>query len=117
MREPVHVDKYCSSLDILPTLSNLFGVPYDSRLLMGRDVFSDSAPLIVFSNHSFITDRGRFIAVSDAFLPAEDADWRDADPTEYARQMHDEVERMFSASSAILLRDYYAAVFKNPLEE
>ena len=117
MREPVHVDKYCSSLDILPTLSNLFGVPYDSRLLMGRDVFSDSAPLIVFSNHSFITDRGRFIAVSDAFLPAEDADWRDADPTEYARQMHDEVDRMFSASSAILLRDYYAAVFKNPLEE
>lgn len=117
MREPVHVEKYCSSLDILPTLSNLFGLPYDSRLLMGRDILSDSAPLIVFSNHSFITDRGRFIAVSDAFLPAEDADWSGTDPTEYAREMHDEIDRMFSSSSAMLLRDYYAAVFKNPLEE
>ena len=117
MREPVHVDKYCSSLDILPTLSNLFGVPYDSRLLMGRDVFSDSAPLIVFSNHSFITDKGRFIAVSDEFLPAEGADWSDESPTEYARRMHEEIDRMFSCSSDILLRDYYAAVFKRVPEE
>ena len=68
MAEPVHVEKPCCSLDILPTLSNLFGVPYDSRLLMGRDIFSDAEPLIVFSNHSFITDRGRFIAASDLFV-------------------------------------------------
>ena len=117
MREPVHVDKYCSSLDILPTLSNLFGLPYDSRLLMGRDVFSDSAPLIVFSNHSFITDRGRFIAASDLFLPAEDADWSETDPTEYARSIHDEIDSMFSSSSAILLRDYYSAVFRTVSKE
>lgn len=117
MDAPIPVDKYCSSLDVLPTLSNLFGVPYDSRLLMGRDILSDSEPLIVFSNHSFISDRGRFIAVSDTFLPAEDADWSDTDPTEYARRMHDEIDRMFSCSSAMLLRDYYAAVFKAPPEE
>ena len=31
-REPVQVEKYCSSLDIMPTLANLFGLEYDSRL-------------------------------------------------------------------------------------
>ena len=58
MEEPVTVEKPCSSLDILPTLSNLFGLEYDSRLLMGRDVFSQSPALVVLSDRSFITDLG-----------------------------------------------------------
>lgn len=36
MEEPVVVDKPCYSVDIIPTLSNLFGLEYDSRLLAGR---------------------------------------------------------------------------------
>jgi lipoteichoic acid synthase len=55
--EPVEVDKACSSLDIIPTLSNLMGLEYDSRLLMGRDILSDSDPLVMFSDRSFITDK------------------------------------------------------------
>ena len=57
MEEPVIVDKYCSSLDIMPTLNNLFGIPYDSRLFMGQDILSDATPLIMFGNQSFITDQ------------------------------------------------------------
>lgn len=38
--EPETVDKLSSNMDILPTLSNMFGLEYDSRLLMGRDIFS-----------------------------------------------------------------------------
>ena len=41
LEEPVHVDKYCSSLDVMPTLANLFGLEYDSRLMAGRDILSD----------------------------------------------------------------------------
>ena len=33
-RVSVQVDKYCSSLDVMPTLSNLFGLDYDSRLII-----------------------------------------------------------------------------------
>ena len=36
LEEPVHVDKYCSSLDVMPTLANLFGLEYDSRLGAGH---------------------------------------------------------------------------------
>ena len=38
LSENIVVDEYCSTADILPTLLNLFGVDYDSRLLAGTDV-------------------------------------------------------------------------------
>ena len=40
MEEPVMVDTPCSAIDIVPTLSNLFGLEYDSRLLSGRDILA-----------------------------------------------------------------------------
>ena len=42
MKQPVKVEKVASSLDIIPTVLNLFGIEYDSRLLIGRDILSDS---------------------------------------------------------------------------
>ncbi len=54
--EPVTVDTYCSTADILPTILNLFGLPYDSRLLAGRDVLSEGASgMAVLSDQSFVT--------------------------------------------------------------
>ena len=52
------IDDVCYSLDILPTLLNLYGIDFDSRLLVGRDVFSDTPALVVYNNHSFITNNG-----------------------------------------------------------
>ncbi|HBT65484.1 MAG TPA: sulfatase, partial [Ruminococcaceae bacterium] len=60
--KPVTIEKPCSSLDIIPTLSNLFGLEFDSRLLMGRDILSDAPPLVIFSNRSWITDKARYNA-------------------------------------------------------
>lgn len=40
--ESEQVDVPCTAVDILPTLNNLFGLSYDSRLLSGRDVFADN---------------------------------------------------------------------------
>lgn len=55
--EKVVIDKPCSSIDIIPTLSNLFGFKYDSRLLPGTDILSDSPALVMLMhNRSFITD-------------------------------------------------------------
>lgn len=58
-----------TSLDILPTLSNLFGLEYDSRLLVGRDVFSDSEPLVFWNNYSWITRRGKYNSSEKKFYP------------------------------------------------
>ena len=112
MDEPIAVDKPCSSLDIMPTLANLFNLPYDSRLVMGRDVFSDSDPLVVFSNRSFLTDKGKYNAVTNAFVPAEGLDWSEDEANQYAVTVLEQVESMFKYSAAILDNDYYAKVIK-----
>ncbi len=51
--ETVKVDKPCCTLDVLPTLLNLFGFDYDSRLYSGRDIFSDCEGIAMTSNQSF----------------------------------------------------------------
>jgi phosphoglycerol transferase MdoB-like AlkP superfamily enzyme len=59
-QDTIEINKLGSSLDILPTILNLFGIEYDSRLLMGKDILSDFEPLIIFSNRSFITTEGKY---------------------------------------------------------
>ena len=49
MEAPVKVSKPCSSIDILPTVSNLFGLEYDSRLITGKDILSDSEGLVILN--------------------------------------------------------------------
>ena len=112
MERPITVDKPCSSLDIMPTLANLFNLPYDSRLVMGRDIFSDSDPLVVFSNHSFLTDKGKYNAATNIFTPSENLGWSEDEANQYAMTVLERVERMFKYSAAILDHDYYAKVIK-----
>ena len=69
--QDIVVDTPVYSLDILPTLSNLFGVSYDSRLLVGRDVFSDADPLVLWPNGSWKTTMGVYDASKKQFTPAE----------------------------------------------
>ena len=116
MAEPVRVTKSCSSLDIMPTLANLFGLPYDSRLVMGRDVFSDAEPLVIFSDRSFITDRGRYIALGDSFSPALDAFRSEREQKGYVRETLSEVNDMFAMSAEVLMRDYYTLALQKPQE-
>ena len=113
MTESVHVEKPCSSLDILPTLANLFGMPYDSRLVMGRDILSDADPLVVFADHSFITDRGRYFAATDDFVPRNGESWEDMAPDAYAGEILSQLEDMFAYSADILIYDYYSIAFKD----
>lgn len=106
MEKPVLVEKPCSTLDILPTLSNLFGLEYDSRLLMGRDILSDSEGLVVFSNHSFLTEYGRYNARTDTFTPYDGVTVSDT----YAIGIMEQVNNMFQYSVDVLDYDYYSTL-------
>lgn len=69
--DPIVVDTPTSSLDVLPTLMNLFGIKYDSRLLPGRDVFSDSMPLAFNLNYDWKTDLGTYYSGKGEFKPKD----------------------------------------------
>ena len=102
------VEKYCYSVDILPTILNLFGFEYDSRLLMGSDVFSEAEGLVVFNNKSYITDKGRYSAKSGRFTPfSEDTFESEEEMKDYAKKMSAVVANKFKMSAQILEKDYY----------
>ncbi len=104
--EPETIDEPVSSMDIIPTISNLMGLEFDSRLLMGRDVFSGSDPLVIFNNRSFITDQGRYNALTREFAPEPGA----TPPDDYRQAISDEIDRRFYYSTVILDEDYYDLV-------
>lgn len=106
-KEPVHIEKPVCSLDILPTVSNLMGLEYDSRLLMGHDALSTYPGLAVLSDRSFITDLGWYNAKDDVFTPREGAEV----PEGYVEDKSKEVAQMFKHSAYVLERDYYRVVF------
>ncbi len=71
-KEPIIVSEPTSSVDILPTLSNLFGTEFDSRFMVGRDVFSNADALVFYSNYSFKTSLGTYIAKTGEFIPVSE---------------------------------------------
>lgn len=106
IEEPIEVTKPCSNLDILPTLSNLFGLEYDSRLLMGRDIFADGEGLVIFSDSSYITELGEYYGTEDSFYPAENREVPEGYPEEILQIVQDK----FLYSNKILTTDYYEAL-------
>ena len=102
--EGVVVDDYTYTLDILPTISNMLNLEYDSRLLMGRDVFSDSEPLVIFNDRSFITPLGFYNANTKEFMPNGDALVEEV----YIEKMKRIVDSKFIYSSLIIDKDYYS---------
>lgn len=65
------IDTPVYSLDDLPTLSNLFGFKYDSRLLVGRDVFSNQTPFVVWNNYSWLSEKGYYSNSTGEFFANE----------------------------------------------
>ena len=107
------IDKYCSSLDILPTLLNLFGFDFDSRLLMGRDILSDYEPLVILSDRSFITSKGKYNATTDEFYSFNKDSFKSQEEINlYVESTKNMVKNKFTASAQILTEDYYRYLMK-----
>jgi lipoteichoic acid synthase len=87
-------------------VSNLFGLEYDSRLIIGQDALSDSQGLVMFANRSFITDDYSYNAsngVVTSFSGAEITDEELADMKAF-------VANKFTAADSITEYDYYSYI-------
>jgi phosphoglycerol transferase MdoB-like AlkP superfamily enzyme len=54
------IDKVGMPIDVIPTIYNLFGIDYDSRLFAGTDLLSDKEGIVILGNRSWITNKGRY---------------------------------------------------------
>lgn len=104
--EPTTIDTYCSTVDVLPTILNLFGLPYDSRLLAGRDILSPQAyDMAVLSDQSFVTENYGFDAATGEVVVFTEG--YEVDETDLL-QRQTIIQNQFQASLDVLNQDYYA---------
>ena len=106
MTSPVTVDAPCSTLDVLPTVSNLLGLSFDSRLLMGRDILAEGEHVAVLGDRSFVT--------KDIYFDAETGTVtaRTAAPVgeDTVERLTADVKNRFTVSTEMLYTDYFAKV-------
>lgn len=107
--DPLVIDKPVANIDLMPTVYNLMGVEYDSRLLMGRDILSDSPGLVLFNDLSWISEFGRYTSSTGAFEVHAPYD-PDSIPANYVSSINDIVHNRFYFSRLILDEDYYAQI-------
>lgn len=111
--EPVHVEKVCGAMDLLPTLLNLFGFDYDARMYTGRDIFSDQEGMVVFKDRSFVTDSAIYKRGSDVIWN-KDAEGNDLVPDDqkeaYLQEKKQEVKNLYQFSAYVLQENYYQDV-------
>lgn len=108
MKKPVVTNKLCASIDILPTVLNLLGADFDSRLLAGRNILSDSDELVIFADQSFITDKIKYDAATGetTYLVPESQV-----PDGYLDSMIAEVENRLYISDEVIDTDYFSFVY------
>lgn len=100
-KKDIVIEKYGASMDVLPTMLNLFGVEFDSRLLMGRDILSDCEPLIIFSDRSFIEADGRYDSNIRKYISDKEV------TQEHIKKVQQDIYHKYRYSRLILENDYY----------
>jgi len=103
--EPMQVDKYLNTSDLLPTVLNLLGVQSEYRYI-GSDAFDESYDgFVPFSNGSWILKYGAYDASTDEILKVSGLKYAFSD--EYRIWMDERVHDFIEINNLILQSDYY----------
>ena len=104
--ETIEIDKVGSQIDVLPTIYNLFGVQYDSRLIIGKDILSTEPGLAIFGNSSWVSDKGTYFSSSGKFVSKNGEEVSE----DYIKYMNRVVSNKITMSRYIMQNDYYRKV-------
>ena len=109
--DPIIITSPVSSIDILPTLLNLYGIDYDSRLFPGRDILSDSMPLVFNASHDWRTDLGTYISSRATFTPFDP----DVEiPEGYVDAVRTMVSNRLNYCQGVLSSSFFRYLFGDP---
>jgi len=104
--DTIKVSKVGSQIDVMPTIYNVFGIEYDSRLFIGKDILSTEGGLAMFGNRSWVTDKGTYFAGSKKFVPVPDVEIAD----DYVKNIIQIVNNKITMSKMIIENNYYKKV-------
>lgn len=103
IKEPITIEKPCGAMDLLPTIYNLFGFPYDSRLFAGTDMLSDSEGLVVFSDRSFIAEDMSYNKVTGEVISRTEEPLSE----EYVQERKQQIRQLYNYSTGILDQNFF----------
>ena len=93
---------YCSTMDHVPTIANLFNLDYDPRLYIGSDIY-DGSNYVIFNNRDWINEYGIYDSSKEEFIPRNNSNIND----ETIDRMNSEVKNQINISHAILDENYF----------
>ena len=80
---------------------------YDSRLMVGRDVFSDAEPIIFWADRSWKTDKGSYNVSTKTFTPNPGVEV----PEDYVSRINSVVKNKIKYSKSVQKEDYFDYVY------
>lgn len=109
LEAPIINENYCCNVDVLPTILNLLGLEYDSRLIMGIDIFAKTPHRARLYNGNFLTEYVRYNASKGTAVWSDKAlsftDWQ---KEVYLNNMIEYTEGEYAASLALMDSDFYS---------
>lgn len=101
----IKIDKVGMPIDVLPTIYNLFGIDYDSRLYAGNDLLSPNEGLVILGNRSWITDSGKYSSIDNTYSGNDDIS--------YVKNINNIVANKIAFSKSIITSDGYKYIKTN----
>lgn len=95
-------NNYCSTLDHVPTIANLFDLNYDPRLYMGIDAYS-SSNTVIFTNGNWLNEKGIYDAAKEEFIPNQGVSVDD----NYISKTNNNVQNTIKLSYLIFDTEYF----------
>lgn len=106
-QEKIKCDKAGNTMDVIATIYNLFGLDYDSRLIPGKDLLSDSPGFAIFGNGSWVSDKGIYYAHLSEFVPNDGVTVSD----DYFKSANSYVSSRMALTNKIVNNDYYRYIW------
>lgn len=107
-KENISVDKYAMNIDVLPTVLNMLNIPYDSRLIIGKDIMApNNEGVVVFPDRSWVNNKGSYDTTTSTFTA-----YIDSIDEKYITKMTNEVNEKYNVSVSMQYNDYYKYIFQ-----
>lgn len=103
-QKPNVINTPASTIDLMPTIANLFNLDYDTRLYMGEDIFSNRDKRVIFANGSWYDEKGYYDSFKGEFIANNQ---NDTYSDEALSAINDYVRTEMKMPQLIYINDYF----------
>ena len=96
------------NIDVLPTVLNMLGIKYDSRIIIGKDIMAvNNDGLVVLPDRSWVTNAGGYDVSTGRFTK-----YTETVDDKYVSKLCQEVNEKYTISVNMQYNDYYKYIFR-----